>query len=560
MNFYYQQSRLTLPSLIKLFIEIISKSIKPGIFAIIIFPILAPPLQSQDFDKSDLIDINKPVGHYIDELRNISDKQLLAIIKQYKAKSINSKDSTTLSLEQCIQLAFANNPELKAYIELLQSRRDLVLAESRSWNPTASIDASSTAQNANSFESNQQRLLKSNVDNLSTLTITNSSRVTNTYPQRLSGNVNWNFLDFSRQPNINAAASAYSAELYGFYDFSRDLVYQIQTVYYQLLGQQELINSFEIIVEALRSTVVVTESRFDAGRTHLQDLGQAYAQYYNTLSDLTKYVERYYELSTELSRLVSLPEEELILVQGNNQLVGEWPIEAVESIDLARLNNDRVLRSLELSRQYNSLGIAAINTTLPVFYLSANFDLHSVSSDTYLTNHSSSSGPMQGADLSVRENTFSFANNSSYDLSAVLGFRWNFYQGGVNTARASSQFAESRSQKFNAENLRNSLTSSVRSSLNSLESNRIQHVSSEAAAEAAKISYIASIARLNAGLSDVTAVNQIVQLYQSALQAEIKAVENYNLQLSSLYRDTAIWPPEAEALAVTLLETTGLSR
>ena len=119
MNFYYQQSRLTLPSLIKLFIEIISKSIKPGIFAIIIFPILAPPLQSQDFEKSDLIDINKPVGHYIDELRNISDKQLLAIIKQFKAKSINSKESTTLSLEQCLQLAFANNPELKAYIECM---------------------------------------------------------------------------------------------------------------------------------------------------------------------------------------------------------------------------------------------------------------------------------------------------------------------------------------------------------------------------------------------------------------------------------------------------------
>ena len=83
MNFCSQQSKAAFLSLIQLSIQIIFKSIKPGLFMIIIFQILAPPLQSQDFERDDLIDINKSVGYYIDELRNISDRQLLAIIKQF---------------------------------------------------------------------------------------------------------------------------------------------------------------------------------------------------------------------------------------------------------------------------------------------------------------------------------------------------------------------------------------------------------------------------------------------------------------------------------------------
>ena len=68
------------------------------------------------------------------------------------------------------------------------------------------------------------------------------------------------------------------------------------------------------------------------------------------------------------------------------------------------------------------------------------------------------------------------------------------------------------------------------------------------------------MARLNAGLSDVTTINQLVRLYQSSIRTEINAIQNYNIQLARLYSDTAIWPKEAEGLALELLKATGLPR
>ena len=155
---------------------------------------------------------------------------------------------------------------------------------------------------------------------------------------------------------------------------------------------------------------------------------------------------------------------------------------------------------------------------------------------------------------------FTFNNNASYDISAGIFFNWNFYQGGVNDALASSAFARSKSEEFKAKDIRDELVSSVRTSINALKSNRLKYISSDAAAQSARISYIASMARLNAGVSDVTTINQLVALYQRAIQVEINAIQNYNIRLARLYLDTAIWPKEAEGLALELLKATGLPR
>ena len=121
-------------------------------------------------------------------------------------------------------------------------------------------------------------------------------------------------------------------------------------------------------------------------------------------------------------------------------------------------------------------------------------------------------------------------------------------------------FAQSKSAEFKAKDIRDELIASVRTSINALKSNRLKYISSDAAAQSARISYIASMARLNAGVSDVTTINQLVGLYQRAIQVEINAIQNYNIQLARLYFDTAIWPKEAEGLALELLKATGLPR
>ena len=86
----------------------------------------------------------------------------------------------------------------------------------------------------------------------------------------------------------------------------------------------------------------------------------------------------------------------------------------------------------------------------------------------------------------------------------------------------------------------------------------LESVTAEAAADSSKIAYIAAVARMNAGLTDVTALNQLAQQYQQAITSEILAIQNYNIRLSNLYRETAIWPLDAEGIADQLLNKTGL--
>ena len=528
---------------------------------LLLFPMLIDPVKAQTFTTDELQNLEMPVGNYIQELHAIDDEQLLSIVEDFKAASIDPSQSVSLSLDRCVSLAFANNPNLKARIEILKSRRDDLIAESRTWNPTASINGSSNALNNNRGETRRIKRSRSVETPLTPLTDTQRTSSENRYSQTIRGEVQWTFLDFTRQPKINAAASNYTAERYQFYTTSRLLVYEIQQTYYQLLAQRELINSFEIIVKALKSTLDVTDNRFEAGRTHLQDLGQIHAQYYSTLSDLTSYIQTYYQLSSRLAKLVSLPDQTLIVAEGSNQFVGEWTLDLEESVDLARLKNDRLLSSQELAKASNSRGIAQLNSTLPNLFLTAGATLSSGSSDGYTFNKTTTSGSRSSASNSSQsDNTFSFGNNSSYDVSGGIGFSWNFYQGGVNNARASSQFAQSKSQEFQTESIYDELISDIRTSMNALKSNRLRYLTSDASTQSAKISYIAAIARLNAGLSDVTTVNQIIQTYQSSIQSEIRAIQNYNIELAKLYRDTAIWPKEATGLALELLESTGLDR
>ena len=64
----------------------------------------------------------------------------------------------------------------------------------------------------------------------------------------------------------------------------------------------------------------------------------------------------------------------------------------------------------------------------------------------------------------------------------------------------------------------------------------------------------AALARMNAGLTDITALNQ--SAIPQAITSEILSIQNYNIRLSNLYRETAIWPQDAEGVADQLLDKT----
>ena len=513
-----------------------------------------------DLPKSYSDIINAPEGFYKDELLQTIASQHWQKVEEFLEKSTKHKDAKSLTLKECIDLSFANNPEIKQQLSVLESSRDQLSAATRSWNPTASINSESfSITGGESFTESRQEQ-ENNTTGSDTQSSIQRRRITDTTDSnansQIRAEVSWQFLDFTRQPTINSASASYSAQRYAFYLFSRDLVNQIQTNYYQLLAQKDLITSYTIIAKSQRNSAKVQQTRFEAGRVSLQDLGQSYAAYYNTLSRLIQSIQTYYELSSALARLVSLPEETFIIVEGQNKFQAEWPYDLDKSIALARLNNDRVLQALELSKGSKWSGISQLNSTLPTLYLSANARYQG--SDRSTTRVQDAETTRNAVSQNSYEKTSLWSGDSNYDVTALIGFRWNFYQGGVNNANANSEFNRSKSLEFKAEAERDRATDTVRTTINALDSLILEFITAEAAADASKIAYIAALARMNAGLTDITALNQLAQQYQQAITSEILAIQNYNIRLSNLYRETAIWPQDAEGIADQLLRKTGL--
>ena len=502
--------------------------------------------------------INAPEGFYKDELLQTIASQHWQQVEKFLEKSTNHKDAKSLTLKECIDISFANNPEIKQQLSVLESSRDQLSAATRTWNPTASINSESfSITGGESFTESRKETNPSGSDMQSSIQRRRTTDTTNSQANsRVQAEVTWQFLDFTRQPTINSASASYSAQRYAFYVFSRDLVNQIQTNYYQLIAQKDLITSYTIIAQSQRNSAKVQQTRFEAGRVSLQDLGQSYAAYYNTLSRLIQSIQTYYELSSSLARLVSLPDETFIIVEGQNKFQAEWPYDLDKSIALARLNNDRVLQALELSKGSKWSGISQLNSTLPTLYLSANARYQG--SDRSTTRVQDAETTRNAVSQNSYEKTSLWSRDSNYDVAALIGFRWNFYQGGVNNANANSEFNRSKSLEFKAEAERDRATDTVRTTINALDSLILEFITAEAAADASKIAYIAALARMNAGLTDITALNQLAQQYQQAVTSEILAVQNYNIRLSNLYRETAIWPQEAEGIADQLLNKTGL--
>ncbi len=509
---------------------------------------------------SDAIN-NAPKGFYKNRLLEVISDQHWKLVEDFRMKSINPSKTKLLTLKECINFAFADNPEIKQQLSQLESTRDLLVASTRTWNPSASISSETLSiSRGEQFLDQRVEQRSSQADQLGSITRTRTTETTTSRANtNLQAAVQWDFLDFTRQPTINSSSAAYAAQRYTFYVFARDLVNEIQTTYYQLLAQKDLIDSYIIIAQSLKNTAEVQQAQFEAGRVNLQDLGQSYASYYNALSTLIQSIQTYYQFSSTMARLVSLPEETFIITNQNHKFQGEWEYGLEESIDLARLNNDRVLVAMERSKEARWSGISELKRTLPTLYLQARANYLGTdqsletSQDTELVE---TGGIGQSSSQYLTSSQWSRVSN--YDLSALIGFRWDFYQGGVNSARAASAFNRSKALEFEAEANRNLVTERVRSTINALTSNMLEFTTAKAAAESSKIAYVAAMARLNAGLSDITSLNQLATQYQQAITIKIRSIQDYNIRLANLYRETAIWPQDAEGLADHLLESTGL--
>lgn len=478
-----------------------------------------------------------------------STAELFESVKRFKTKSLIPASSVTLSLEDSVKTALTRNPELLAALSSAREFGFLYTAEKNTWYPTFSVG--STNLPGYQYDSSYLHQKDTSYPTPESITIsrtgTISTDTSSAGTASIDASLRWIFLDPARQPSINNFADQYGAQKYVLVSTVRQLLSNIQILYVDLQAQRLLVDSYSEVVNTLADNVKYFSARQKIGLASTLDVAQSESQLYNSLSQLVTSIQAYNDASDRLAALISLPSGSLIVPTDQLTIDAGWDLPLESSVQSAINNNDSILQTLLLASASRWQGFYYLNQTLPQFSLnlatgySPTSTLRGASKTEY------------GENSSAGTNSSSAVWKESYNVAAFLGFSWNIFQGGVNTSNAASQFARSEAFNYNVQNQRNQLTASVRSNYSSLEATSLSLESSEEAIRSSYEAYRAAKARASIGLADTTTINQTIQSYQSALQARTASLQQYNTSLALLYKDTAIWPKNLEAFAVSFL-------
>ena len=152
--------------------------------------------------------------------------------------------SEQINLADAIEATLRNNPQLLAAVETIRARRSLLASDQRRWSPTAGFFtySESTPLLGQYFKTDIISYPSGNNSNA-------TSEFDNYSLGSLGLQVNWNFLEPTRQPAINRSNSLLEAEQFTFDVIARSIVLDTQISYYELQENQRLIRIYENIYQ-----------------------------------------------------------------------------------------------------------------------------------------------------------------------------------------------------------------------------------------------------------------------------------------------------------------------
>ena len=459
-------------------------------------------------------------------------------------ESIRSK-SQPLSLTDAIILGIQNNPQLKQSFYVIQQYEWDLIAAQRQWLPTLTMSNGSPfiGYTWSTFVQNQYGINNRKKSDSSSvfnrIPISSSSLFNQAYKSKESnfqpGLVfSWNFIDLTRQPDINSASEALSQQKLLFNVSARTLIASIQSSYFKLQQNLQLISSFKEFYQINRRQLEILEAQQSIGMSTVLDTEQTRSQIFNQLNQLVSYVQDFIQTSSDLSKLLALSDDSFIVPSEPASISGSWMMSLDETLKLAVEQREEIQASLAAARSAKWSGISLMRSYLPVVQLTANGSLD-------FSNGYSHVPIDQSPGTALTE-------NKTWTGSAGIGFTWSIFDGGISAANAQSSYAQSRQNIADAEDQRLSVVNQVESSFASMETSKVSISSAHSAYSSANHAHTAARARLVAGVGDITSVVQSMQLLSIAAQQVASALYSYNTSISDLYRYTATWPHDTYAL------------
>lgn len=428
-----------------------------------------------------------------------------------------------VSIEEAVNTGIMLNPQLLQAFSAIQQFEWQLIAAKRQWYPTlqlnngvpfAGVQWSSAVQKFSTKRESSQPTIK------------NYSQLSAIQPGVVA---NWNALDFTRQPNINAANEALLQQKLLFEVSARNLILDIQQSYYELQSSQQLIKNFRAIYEINRRQLSILEAQRLINMSTVLDVEATRSQLFSQLNQLVLYTRNYIEQSAALAEAMGLPDGTLAIPSQATEPLGDWLMPLEQTITVAKKQREEILASLAAAEAAKWTGISALRSYLPVFQVTA--------TGSWITNRGNQTSI--AGDLINYEGQTTIQNNNT---AVGIGFTWSLFDGGIQAANAEAANAQTRQQKAQASSTKLQVVRQVRSSYSLMETSRIGMISATQAYRAAKLAEQAAWARYSVGVGDITSVVQAVDLLSTAAQQESEATLAYKTAISQLYRFAAIWP------------------
>jgi outer membrane protein TolC len=431
--------------------------------------------------------------------------------------------SKSFILSQALEMGLLNSPQLAATYAEIQGQQWNLVAVRRQWYPTLSASSEPFVPGRRFGSSNSTFRDGAQVDDNSATTATN-----------IGLTVGWTFFDPSRGSSINAASENLKRQQLLFDVSARNLVLEIQQVYYSLQEQRLLIEAYADILKATTRQVQTTEAQFNNGLINIADVEQIRTQQFATLSTLINAYRQFIDASSRLAQVIAMPPGALVTPSDGLQALGDWPEPLQPTIEQALNLREEIKASLAEAASARWSATALFNTYWPRFSLGANGQYGNINNDQ-------TQSSQQG---NVTTNT----RITNWSGGFGLGFTWQFFDGGINAAQAEVQKALGRRASDQAALDRLIVTREVEQAYTAYKTSQLAMKSSEAQVTSARAAAAAVRARFDVGVSDmsslVVALNQAI----NAASNYASSVRDYNGSIAALFRSSARWPANTQPL------------
>ena len=418
-----------------------------------------------------------------------------------------------LTLEESLQLAEVNSPQLKAAASRVDQAKSGLRAAIAAWYPTVDLSASGLPEYFKSYSYRNPDF------------VTNNETYGRQWRVNGSLQVSWDLINPARVPQIAAARDRFERAGDSYLIALRDLRLKVQTAYFALQQADEGVRIGQDSVKASLVSYRDARARFNAGVNTKLDVLEAETQLARDRNILTTNRRDQETQRRNLARVLGLPQDVTPTAATPARPLGLWEPTLQESI-VAAYNYSEELDQLILDISINN---SQANASLAAVQPVVRFVNSTSASRTEGQN-----GQTSRSDIDMGDFTYGVQNSTALTAS------WRLFDGGRARAeyRRSKQAAEESRLNFarTRDQIRLQVERSflgLRAAIQNIDTTATEVLSSQ---ESLRLSQL----RVQAG---VGVQREVVNSQRDLTQAELKyarALNDYNTNLVTLQRRTGL--------------------